>query len=103
MGLKDQIIVNWKNGDTLIKDIIEDNISVGCTEEIRDRAIVFNNIPDLKVSMFIDNMRKMRIAPAMKAVVTETSINWPLKQLLQNLVEERKAEKQGKTAKHIEE
>ena len=53
--------------------------------------------------MFIDNMKKMRIAPAMKAIVTETSINWTLSHLLKNLIEERKAERQGREAKHVEE
>ena len=103
MGLKDQIRVNWTNGNTLVKDILEDNISSECEEEIRDRAIIFNDLPNMKVSMFIDNMKKMRIAPAMKAIVTETSINWTLSHLLKNLIEERKAERQGREAKHIEE
>ena len=103
MGLKDQIRVNWTNWNTLVKDILEDNISSECEEEIRDRAIIFNDLPNMKVSMFIDNMKKMRIAPAMKAIVTETSINWTLSHLLKNLVEERKAERQGREAKHIDE
>ena len=72
MGLKDGSRVNWTNGNTLVKDILEDNISSECEEEIRDRAIIFNDLPNMKVSMFIDNMKKMRIAPAMKAIVTET-------------------------------
>ena len=103
MWLKYQIRVNWTNGNTLVKDILEDNISSECEEEIRDRAIIFNDLPNMKVSMFIDNMKKMRIAPAMKAIVTETSINWTLSHLLKNLIEERKAERQGREAKHIEE
>ncbi len=87
----------------MVKDILEDNISSECEEEIRDRAIIFNDLPNMKVSMFIDNMKKMRIAPAMKAIVTETSINWTLSHLLKNLIEERKAERQGREAKHVEE
>lgn len=103
MGIKDQIRVNWTNGDTLVKDILEDNISSGCEEEIRDRAIIFNDLPNMKVSMFIDNMKKMRISPAVKAIVTETSINWSLSRLLKNLIEERKAERLGKEVNHSEE
>lgn len=101
MGLKDQIIVTWKNGNSIIRDILENNIENNSEVVIKDRAIIFNDLPNIKVSMFIDNMRKMRIAPAMKAVVTETSVEWTLNHLLQNLVEERRAEKQGKVAKHI--
>ncbi|MGG7178797.1 DUF3783 domain-containing protein [Clostridium paraputrificum] len=101
MGLKDQIIVTWKNGNSIIRDILENNIDTNSEVGVKDRAIIFNDLPNIKVSMFIDNMRKMRIAPAMKAVVTETSIEWTLDYLLRNLVEERRAEKQGKVAKHI--
>lgn len=101
MGLKDQINVNWKNGDSVIKEIIEGNISSTCENGIKDRAIIFNSIDPIKVSMFIDNIKKMRISPAMKAIVTETSNEWKLNNLLMNLVEERKAEKLGKEVKHI--
>lgn len=103
MGLRDQIIVNYKNGNSVVRDILEDKLNNECTDGIKDRAIIFNNLPSMKVSMFIDNMRKMRIAPAMKAMVTETSIDWTLNHLLENLVEERKAAKLGKVAKHDEE
>ena len=67
---------------------------------IKDRAIIFNNISEIKVSMFIDNMKKMRIAPSMKAVVTETSVEWTLNELLENLKAERRAEKKGKILEH---
>lgn len=102
VGLKDQIIVSWKNSNVTIKDIIEGNLeNVSDVENgIKDRAIIFNSKNNNKVSVFIDNMRKMRVAPSMKAVVTETSINWTLGELLQNLVEERRAERQGKIVKH---
>lgn len=100
MGLKDQINVTWKNGNSLVKDIVDGKISNTSEDGVKSRAIIFNSVPDLKVSMFIDNMKKMRIAPAMKAVVTETSNEWTLNHLLENLVEERKAEKTGKQVKH---
>lgn len=102
VGLKDQIIVSWKNSNVTIKDIIEGNLeNVSDVENgIKDRAIIFNSKNNNKVSVFIDNMRKMRVAPSMKAVVTETSVNWTLGELLENLVEERKAARQGKVLKH---
>lgn len=101
VGISDQIQVSWKNSETTIKNILEGNISEDSNSNgVKDRAIIFNNLPPKKVSIFIDNMKKMRIAPAMKAVVTETSINWTLNYLLKNLIEERKAEKEGKEFKH---
>ncbi len=101
MGLKDQIVVTWRNGDSLIKDVLEGNLLEDCVIEIKDRAIIFNDIPPIKVSTFIDNMKKMRIPPTLKGVVTETSKEWTLTRVLQNFVEERKADKEGKEAKHI--
>ncbi|MBD7911695.1 MULTISPECIES: DUF3783 domain-containing protein [Clostridium] len=101
IGIKEQIQVTWKNSQNTIKDIIVGNITENLDNaEIKDRAIIFNSLDSKKVSIFIDNMKKMRIAPAMKAVVTETSIEWTLNQLLKNLIEERKAEKAGKQFKH---
>ena len=100
LGLRDQINVSWKNSNTVVRDIINENIKEDSDTGRQDKAIIFNNIPDLKVSMFIDNMKKMRLAPAMKAVVTETSIDWTLNSLLEHLVEERIAAKNGKVAKH---
>lgn len=100
IGMKDQINVTYKNSNTIVKEIIEGNITEDAKEGIKDRAIIFNGFPALKVSMFIDNVKKMRVAPAMKAVVTETSINWTLGKLLENLKAEREAEKLGKIVKH---
>lgn len=101
VGINDQIQVCWKNSENTIKDILKDNISEDNNSTgVKDRAIIFNNLPSKKVSIFIDNMKKMRIAPTMKAIVTETSINWTLNYLLKNLIKERKAEKEGKLIKH---
>ena len=103
MGIKDLIRVSYKNGGSIVKDILEDNITESDIENpIKDRAIIFNSLEDRKVSIFIDNMRKMRTAPAMKAIVTETSIEWTLNRLLENLKEERRLEKQGKILDHNE-
>ncbi|MDD6795851.1 MAG: DUF3783 domain-containing protein [Clostridiaceae bacterium] len=100
MGLKDQINVSYKNSETILKNILDGNLLSDAKDGIKDRAIIFNNISEIKVSMFIDNMKKMRIAPSMKAVVTETSVEWTLNELLENLKAERRAEKKGKILEH---
>lgn len=103
MGIRDLIRVSYKNGNSIVKDILDDNIIESDVENpVKDRAIIFNSLEDRKVSIFIDNMRKMRTAPAMKAIVTETSIEWTLNKLLENLKEERRLEKQGKILDHNE-
>lgn len=103
MGIKDLIRVSYKNGNCLVNDILNDKITEeNIVNPVKDRAIIFNSLEDKKVGIFIDNMKKMRTAPAMKAMVTETSIEWTLNRLLENLKEERRLEKQGKILDHNE-
>lgn len=103
MGIKDLIRVSYKNGNCLVNDILNDKITEeNIVNPVKDRAIIFNSLEDKKVGIFIDNMKKMRTAPAMKAIVTETSIEWTLNRLLENLKEERRLEKQGKILDHNE-
>jgi hypothetical protein len=101
VGIKDHIQVTWKNSQNTLRDIIEGNIiEDNDSNGMKNRAIIFNNLSPKIVSIFIDNMKKMRAAPTMKAVVTETSIDWTLNYLLKNLIEERKAEKEGNKFNH---
>ena len=95
LGLRDQICLYSKNGDSTIKDILEDNIDSNCEEGRKERAIIFNNISNMKINMFIDNLKKIRINNILKAVVTETSINWTVNEVIVNLLNERAAIKSG--------
>ena len=95
LGLRDQICLYSKNGDSTIKDILEDNIDSNCEEGRKERAIIFNNISNMKINMFIDNLKKIRINNVLKAVVTETSINWTVNEVIVNLLNERAAINSG--------
>ena len=95
LGLRDQICLYSKNGDSTIKDILEDNIDSNCEEGRKERAIIFNNISNMKINMFIDNLKKIRINNILKAVVTETSINWTVNEVIVNLLNERAAINSG--------
>lgn len=99
-GAKDQIIVNHKNGDSIIKDIIDGNASDTCENGLKDKAVIFNAISQNKMSLLIDNIKKLKFPNPLMSVVTETSINWELNVLLENLKEERAALKKGKNIKH---
>ena len=104
IGIKDLIRVSYKNGDSIINDILNNKIKEdGAQSSIKDRAIVFNSLEPRKVNVFIDNMKKMRLAPSMKAIVTKTSIEWTLDMLLHHLKEERIWEEQGKIQSHEKE
>ena len=95
LGIRDQIILNSKNGNTVIKDVLDNNINSECEDGRKERAIIFNAIPPAKMNIFIENLRKVRVNNVLKAVVTETSIDWTVNEVLSNLVAERVAISKG--------
>ena len=100
VGIKDKIIVNSKNGNTKIKDILDGNISEDNEDIWSEKAIIFNNIPNNRITGFLDSLKKMKIKRPLSAVVTEVSIDWDLNTLVYNLKEERKALSKGQFVKH---
>ena len=87
-GISDIIILKNDNLNTTIKDILDDNLLEDSEEKINSRAIIFNNIESRKISAVSDNLKKLKVQRPLLATVTETSINWDLKNLLYNLQEE---------------
>jgi len=88
IGISDVIILKNENLNTVIKDILEDDLSNDSEDKINSRAIIFNNIESRKISSVSDNLKRLKIQRPLLATVTETSINWDLKNLLCNLQEE---------------
>lgn len=99
-GIKDQIIVNFKNGETLVKNLIENKDIKEDEDGLKYKAIIFNNISPAKINIFLESLRKSRINNVLKATVTETSKEWTLNFLLENLIEEKRALSAGKSVKH---
>ena len=88
IGISDIIILKNENLNTVIKDILEDNLSNDSEDKINSRAIIFNNIESRKINSVSDNLKRLKVQWPLLATVTETSINWDLKNLLCNLQEE---------------
>ena len=88
IGISDIIILKNENLNTVIKDILEDNLLNDSEDKINSRAIIFNNIERRKISSVSDNLKRLKIQRPLLATVTETSVNWDLKNLLCNLQEE---------------
>ena len=95
LGIRDQIIINSKNGNTVISDLLENNINSECEDGRKERAIIFNSIAPAKMDIFIENLKKVRVNNVLKAVVTETSVNWSVNEVISNLVAERTAISKG--------
>lgn len=100
LGIKDIQVLTKNNSDTKIKDIINRQLNNSDEEGINQKSLIFNNIESIKVSAFIDNLKKFRINRPLIAFVTENNINWTLNTLVSHLLEERNALKSGKTIKH---
>lgn len=100
VGIKDCIFLDSTNGKTTISDILNNEISDDNEEKWINKAVVFNNINQTKISGFLDSLKKMKIARPLSAVVTETTIDWTLNKLVYNLIQERNALKSGQTVQH---
>lgn len=100
LGMRDHIILNNTNGDSVIRDILEDRLSGECNNGMKNKSIIFNNMPHNKINAFLDSLKKMKIMRPLTAMVTDTSIDWTLNNLIMNLEEEREAMRTGKTINH---
>ena len=87
-GISDIIILKNDNLNTIIKDILEDNLLSDSEDKLNISAIIFNNIESKKISAVSDNLKRLKVQRPLLATVTETSVNWDLKNLLYNLQEE---------------
>lgn len=100
IGISDIIILKNENLNTVIKDILEDNLLNDSEDKINSRAIIFNNIESKKISAVSDNLKRLKVQRPLLATVTETSVNWDLKNLLYNLQEEAISLNSSKTSIH---
>ncbi len=100
LGIRDKVVLSFKNGNTLVKDVINGNILNDAEEGVKDKAVIFNNIPGAKIGLFINNLKKFRLNNILKAAVTETSQEWTVNVLLKNLVAEKIAMQTGQEFDH---
>ena len=100
IGISDIIILKNENLNTVIKDILEDNLLNDSEDKINSRAIIFNNIESRKINAVSDNLKRLKVQRPLLATVTETSVNWDLKNLLYNLQEEAISLNSSKTSIH---
>lgn len=98
--IKDIEILTKHNSNSKIQDIINNELDYSEEEGINQKSLIFNNIESIKISSFIDNMKKFRINRPLIAFVTENNIYWTLNTLVSHLLEERNALKNGKTIEH---
>lgn len=92
-GISEQIFINGSYNDTTLMDLLENPALTPTTSEDTStlKAVVFNNVSANRMNAFIEGLKKCRINRPLIAVVTDTSINWTLSELINNLSAEREA------------
>lgn len=74
-----------------IGSIIEGlKISTASNIVSNQKVILFNNLDDKELQNCVTNLKQIIGADVIFAVVTETSIKWTFKELLEHLIEEKK-------------
>lgn len=94
-GITDCILLSPCHGENIIRNILNGEIAQEEAECLKEKALILNNISTARMNAFIEGLKKCRIKRPLIAVVTETSINWTLNELLQHLVNERAAVRSG--------
>ena len=99
-GIADCILLNASHGQNTVRHILDGQIKQGEDESVKEKAIIFNQVSAARMSAFIEGLKKCRIKRPLIAVVTATSIEWTLNELLENLASERAALRSGDFSKH---
>jgi hypothetical protein len=80
-----------QHGSTVIGDILRDG-AVGTEEfDCQERLVLFYNLSEGGVRSLMQVFKALEIPKPIFAVVTETSITWTLEQLMEHLIEEKRA------------
>jgi hypothetical protein len=80
-----------RHGSVVIGDILRQG-AIGSEEfDCPERLVLFYNLSDSGVSSLMRVFKSLEIPRPIFAVVTETSITWTLRQLMEHLIEEKRA------------
>ena len=92
IGIRDIIEIKQDMLDVKVQDILEDNITKGEAEPgPKDPVIVFNAFSGKKLNTFIGNFKSTGMKQPLLATVTQTSIGWKFRDLVEELQRERAA------------
>ncbi len=83
------IISASQKENTIIAEIIESNKS-NFFEDNSNKVLMFLDFLDEEIRLLLHNFSDINITKPLFCVLTEHNINWTLKQLIDDLIEERK-------------
>jgi hypothetical protein len=80
-----------RHGSVVIGDILRQG-AIGSEEfDCRERLVLFYNLSDAVVRSLMQVFKSLEVPKPIFAIVTETSITWTLRQLMEHLIEEKRA------------
>lgn len=80
-----------RHGSVVIGDILRQG-AIGSEEfDCRERLVLFYNLSDTGVRSLMQVFKSLEVPKPIFAIVTETSITWTLRQLMEHLIEEKRA------------
>lgn len=100
IGVKEIVLLSSENANTKVVDILDNNMLSDNDDDIKEKVILFNNISPKSMNFILDTLRKIKAQNIYKATITPTSINWDIKTIIQNLLEEKIALKSNKFKTH---
>jgi hypothetical protein len=91
IGVPAPIRLEKRHGSTVIGDIIQKG-AIGVREfDCQEHLVLFYNLSDTGVRSLMQVFKSLEIPKPIFAIVTETSITWTLEQLMDHLIEEKRA------------
>jgi hypothetical protein len=91
IGVPPPLQLGKRHGSVVIGDILRQG-AIGNEEfECPERLVLFYNLSDSGVTSLMRVFKSLEIPRPIFAVVTETSITWTLRQLMEHLSEEKRA------------
>ncbi|OQY08280.1 MAG: hypothetical protein B6I28_04905 [Fusobacteriia bacterium 4572_132] len=82
-------IIEVKDENEILNQIIDEvNNNLNKSSE---KVIVFNSVSDKELNTFINNFKVLNLSRPLFAVVTPTSAKWKFKELVSELLKEKKA------------
>jgi hypothetical protein len=80
-----------RHGSVVIGDILREG-AIGTEEfDCQERLVLFSDLSDAGVGSLMKVFKSLEIPKPIFAVVTETSVAWTLRQLMEHLIEEKQA------------
>ena len=91
IGVPSPFRLEKRHGSVVIGDILREE-AIGTEEfDCQERLVLFSNLSETGVRSLMQVFKSLEIPKPIFAVVTETSITWTLRQLMEHLIEEKRA------------